>query len=88
MFSAIFVADTKIIFRYDFVPPLKDRYFVMGGSIDTNVDVFWETSVGFLKIVVLKLFPKYNHSYVNLNVKMGKIQLPLKSRQVVIVYSI
>ena len=41
----------------------------MGSSIDTNIDVFWETSVGFLKSVVLQLFPKYSQSNVNLNVK-------------------
>ena len=32
---------------------LKSRYFVMGVPIDNNVDLFWETSVGFLKSVVL-----------------------------------
>ena len=48
---------------------LKGRYFVMGGTIDMNVGVFWKTSEGFLKSVVLQLFPKYNQSYVNLNVK-------------------
>ena len=42
------------------------------------------TSVGFLKSVVLQLFPKYSQSYVNLNIKsQNKIQLPLKSRRVV-----
>ena len=65
--SAIFILEKeppkkKIIF-------LKGRYFVMGGPIEMNVGVFWETSGGFLKSVVLQLFPKYNQSYVNLNVK-------------------
>ena len=32
----------------------------MDSSIDMNVDVFWETSVGFLKSMILKLFPKYS----------------------------
>ena len=41
----------------------------MGDPIEMNVGVFWETSGGFLKSVVLQLFPKYNQSYVNLNVK-------------------
>ena len=41
----------------------------MGGSIDMNVRVFWETYVGFPKSVVLQLFPKYSQSYANLNVK-------------------
>ena len=27
----------------------------MGGSIDMNVGMFWETSMGFLKSVVLQL---------------------------------
>ena len=40
----------------------------MGSPIDMNVDVFWETSVGFLKDVVLQLFPKYSQSIVKLNV--------------------
>ena len=46
---------------------------IMGGFIDMNVGVFWETSVGFLKTVavVLQLFPKYSQNYVNLNVKSG-----------------
>ena len=62
----------------------------MGAIIDMNVGVFWETSAGFLKSVVLELFPKYSQSYGNLNVKQksGKIQLPLKSRQVVLLFSI
>ena len=41
----------------------------MDGLIEMNVDVFWETFVGFLKFVVLQLFPKYSQSYVNLIVK-------------------
>ena len=48
---------------------LKGCYFVMGGSIDINDGMFWETSVGFLKSVVLQFFLKYNQSCVNLNVK-------------------
>ena len=39
---------------------LKSRYFVMGGLIDMNVGVFWETSVGFFKSVVVQRFPKYS----------------------------
>ena len=53
----------------------------MVGSIDINVDEFWETSVGFLKSVVSQLFPKYSQKY-------DKIQLSLKSRHVVLVFSI
>ena len=41
----------------------------MGCPIDMNVGVFWETSVGFVKSVDLQLFPKYNQSYANLNLK-------------------
>ena len=41
----------------------------MGGPTDMNVGVFWETAVGFLKSVVLQLFPKYNQSNTNLNVE-------------------
>ena len=64
-------------FHFKKEPPKKHKlfiflsgcYFVMGNPIDMNVDVFLETSVGFLKSVVLQLFPKYSQSYVNLNVK-------------------
>ena len=48
---------------------LRGRYFVMGGLIDIYVDMFWDTSAGFLKCVVLQLFLKYSQSYANLNVK-------------------
>ena len=41
----------------------------MGGPIDMNVGVFWETSAGFLKSAALQLLPKYSESNVNLNVK-------------------
>ena len=43
---------------------------MVGGSIDTNVGMFWYTSVGFLESAVLQLFPKYSQSYANLNVKI------------------
>ena len=55
--------------KHKFFTFLKDRYFVMGGCIDINFGVFWETPVDFLKSVVLQLFPKYNQSNVKLNVK-------------------
>ena len=41
----------------------------MGGPIDMNFGIFQETSVDFLKSVVLQLFPKYSQNNVNLNVK-------------------
>ena len=44
----------------------------MGGPIFTNVGMFWEASVGFLKGVVLELFPEHSQSYVNLNIKIGQ----------------
>ena len=56
-------------------PPKKHKflillrsYSVMVDSIDTNVRVFCETFVGFLKRVVLGHFTNYIQSYVNLNV--------------------
>ena len=55
--------------QFFFLIFLKGRYFVMEASIDMNVGVFWETSVGFLKSVVLQLFPRYSQSYANLNDK-------------------
>ena len=48
---------------------LKKNYLVMGGPTDLNFGVFWETFVGFLKTVVLELFPKYSQSHGNSNVK-------------------
>ena len=56
----------------------------MGASIDVNVGVFWETYVGFLKTVVLQLFPKYANfpSYANSNVKSTPNSTVLKKRQV------
>ena len=41
----------------------------MVGTIDMTVSVFWKTSAGFRKSVVLQYFPKYNQTHVNLNVK-------------------
>ena len=68
--SAILLFEKGADKKHKFFVFLKNRYFVMGSPIDMNVDVFWETSVGFLKCVVLQLFPKYSQSYVNLNVKI------------------
>ena len=48
---------------------LRGRYFVMGNHIDVNVHLFWESSVDFLKCMVLQPFSKYTQTYVNLNVK-------------------
>ena len=67
--SAFFILKQESPKKHKSLIFLKGHYFVMGGSIDMNVDVFWETSVGFLKSVVLQLFPKYSQSNVNLNVK-------------------
>ena len=74
--SAIFVLKKeppKKQFFYFF----RGCYSVMGATIDLNVVLFWETA-GFLKSVVLQLFPKHSQSYANLNVKSKpKIQQPL-----------
>ena len=59
----------------------------MGGPINMNVVVFWETSVDFLKSVVLQLFLKYSQNYVNLNVKSRPKFNGLK-RRFVLVFSI
>ena len=67
--SATLVLKKEPPKKYKFFIFLKGRYFVMGGPLNMNVGVFWETSVGFLKSMVLQLFPKYSQSYVNLNVK-------------------
>ena len=57
--SAIFSFEKRAAKKHKFFIFLKGRYFVIGSPIDMNVDVFWETSVRFLKSVVLQLFPKY-----------------------------
>ena len=67
--SVIFLKTRSRQKKRKFFIFLKGRFFVMGGPIDMNVGVFWETSVGFLKSVVLQLFPKYSQSNINLNVK-------------------
>ena len=46
----------------------------MGSRIDMNIDLFWETSMGFLKSVVLQLFPRYSQS----NVKVGQNSIAFK----------
>ena len=55
--------------RHKFFMFLRGRCFVVGGPIDMNVYVYRETSVRFLKRVVLHVSPKYSQNYVNLNVK-------------------
>ena len=57
---------------------LKGRYFIMGHPIVVNVAVFSDTSLAFLKSVVLQLFPKYRQSYANLSVKKGQNSTALK----------
>ena len=56
--SAISILKKEPSKTHKFFILLRGRYLVMGSSIDMKVDVFWETSVGFLKSVVLQLFPK------------------------------
>ena len=56
--SAISILKKEPSKTHKFFILLRGRYFVTGSSIDMKVDVFWETSVGFLKSVVLQLFPK------------------------------
>ena len=54
--SAIFILKKKrATKKHKFYIFLKDHYFLMFSSIDMNVGVFWETSVGFLKSAVLQL---------------------------------
>ena len=54
----------------------------MEASVDINFGEFRETSVGFLKSVVLQLFPKYSQSYANMKSKVGQNSTALKNRQV------
>ena len=56
--SAIFILKKEPPKNPKFFMFLRGRYFVMGEPIDMNADVFRKTSVGFLKSVVLQLFPK------------------------------
>ena len=52
----------------------KTQLFVIASPIDMNVNVFWETSMGFLKSVVLQLFPRYSQS----DVKVGQNSIAFK----------
>ena len=53
--SAIFILKKEGPKKHKLFMFLKGRYFVMGGTIDMNVGVLLETSVGFLKSVALQL---------------------------------
>ena len=71
--SAIFVekgAAKKTQIFHIFKGPL----FRNEWPIDMNFGVFWETSMGFLKSVVLQLFPRYSQS----NVKVGQNSIAFK----------
>ena len=48
--SAIFLFEKGSFKKTQIFIFLKGCYFVMGNPIDMNIDVFWETSVGFLKV--------------------------------------
>ena len=75
--SAIFILKKQLPKKHKFFVFWKGHYFLMEGSIDIDVGVFWETSVGFLKIVVSQLLPKYSQSYGNLDVKIRpKFKIP------------
>ena len=67
--SAIFILKKELPKKHEFFIFLKDRYFVMGGPVDMNVNVLWAVSVDFLKSVILQFLLKYSQSYVNLHVK-------------------
>ena len=67
--SAIFILKKESPKKHKSFIFLKCRYFIMGGAVDMNVDVSCETSVGFLKGLVLQLLLKYSQSYFNLNIK-------------------
>ena len=62
---------------------LKGRYFVMIGTIDMNVGVFWETSLGFLKVLFRNFSQNIvrvisNHGYIILNRDNNSVLLCLK----------
>ena len=70
--SGIFSFEKGATKKQMFLIFLKGCYFLMGSPVDMNVAVLWETSVGFLKSVVLQLFPKYSQSNINLMPKVGQ----------------
>ena len=45
---------------FSFIKKKNSRCFVIGGLIDMNVAVFWETYVGFLKNALSQNFPNYS----------------------------
>ena len=54
-----------------------------------NADEFWETSAGFLKSVVLQLFPRDIAKVISIWMsKVEQIQLPLKRTRIVLVFFI
>ena len=58
----------------------------MGGPIDMNIGVFWETSVGFLKISNFS-----QHTAKVISVSMSQVagsSMALKNRQAALAFSI
>ena len=62
---------------------LMGSYFLMDSSIDMNVGMFWETSVGFLKSLISHVLPKYNIMSVWM-LKVAQNQGLLKNRGAVV----
>ena len=83
---ATFFFEREAVKKHKFLKFLKGLYFLVGGPINMNIGAFSETSVGFLKSVILQLFSKYSQSSVNLNVKSRTKSS--KSGHVVLVFSI
>ena len=54
--SAIFILKKEAPKNHNLLILLKGRFFVIRRSIDMNVCVFWGTSAGSLKSVVVQLF--------------------------------
>ena len=78
--SAIFILKKEPPKKYKFFIFLKSLYLVTGGSIDMNFGVFWETSVGFLKSVVLQLFQNIVKLMLIWMSKVGQNSAALENR--------
>ena len=79
--STIFILKKEPQKKCKFFNFENDRYFVMGDSIDMNDGIFWETSVGFLKSVVLQLFQNIAKVKLILLSKVSQNLTAFKNRQ-------
>ena len=67
--SAVFIFEITGAKKDEIFNFLKDRFSVMGSSMDMVFGIFLETYVRLVKSIILQSFSRYSKSYNNLNVK-------------------